>query len=394
MRGRRLTPILKPLGSLCLWLPAPAALADFALNMPPGVTHVSHQVYGLHMLILEICTAIGALVFGIMGYAVWRHRKSAGAVPAEFSRNHLLEVVWTAAAVLILVWIAFPATRVLTTLADTSASDLTVKVTGYQWRWRYDYLGEGVGFFSNLATKQEAIDGKAAKDVNYLREVDHPLVLPVHRKVRFLTTSNDVIHSWWVPDLGWKKDAIPGFINDAWASIDEPGTYRGQCTELCGVGHAFMPVVVKAVPEAEFDQWLKGQKAQAAAAKEAANRTWSQDELMRRGEGVFKRICAACHQPTGVGVPGVFPAIKGSAIATGPLPAHLNIVLNGKPGTAMQAFGKQLSDIDLAGVITYERNAFGNDTGDVVQPKTIIEARNGHLPGQPSGKQKSAEAKQ
>jgi cytochrome c oxidase subunit 2 len=380
------------LTAACIGLPSPA-FADFALNMPVGVTGVSHQVYGLHMLILEICAGIGAVVFGIMGYSIWRHRKSAGAIPARFYRNHVLEVVRTVAAVLILVWVAFPATRVLRTMSDTSRSDLTVKVTGYQWRWRYDYLGEGVGFFSNLSTTQDAIHGRSAKDPDYLREVDHPLVVPIHKKIRFLTTSNDVIHSWWVPELGWKKDAIPGFINDAWASIDRPGTYRGQCTELCGVGHAFMPIVVKAVPQPEFQEWLKGQKAKAAAAREAAGRTWGRDELMQRGSEVFNRICAACHQPTGLGVPGVFPALKGSPIATGPLPAHLNIVLNGKPGTAMQAFGKQLSDVELAGVITYERNAFGNDTGDVVQPKTIIEARNGHFPGQPSAKQKSVEAK-
>lgn len=358
-----------------LGLASVPAIADYALNMTPGVTDISHQVYGLHMLILEICVAIGVVVFGAMGYALWRHRKSAGASAARFHGNRALEGLWTLVPFLILVGMAVPATRVLRAMSDTTNADLTVKVTGYQWRWRYDYLDQGIGFFSSLATSQDAIQGKAPKDEHYLREVDRPLVVPVNRKIRFLTTANDVIHSWWLPDLGWKKDAIPGFINESWARIERPGIYRGQCTELCGVGHGFMPIVLQALPEADYERWLGQQKAEQAASAQAGARTWGREELMARGQEIFGGICAACHQATGLGIPGTFPALKGSRIATGPLPAHLAIVLNGKPGTAMQAFGQQFSDSDLAAVITYERNAFGNATGDLVQPAQVRAAR-------------------
>jgi cytochrome c oxidase subunit II len=350
-------------------------LADYAVNLTPGVTGISQQVYGLHMVILQICAAIGLVVFGAMGYAIVRHRKSAGAIPARFHGHRALEVLWTLVPFLILVGMAIPATRVLRAMSDTSNADLTIKVTGYQWRWRYDYLDQGIGFFSTLATSQDAIHGRAPKDEHYLREVDRPLVVPTNKKIRFLTTANDVIHSWWVPDLGWKKDAIPGFINESWARIDRPGTYRGQCTELCGVGHGFMPIVLQALPEADYRHWLDQQQAEQTASAQAGARPWGRDELMGRGQEIFSAICAACHQATGLGIPGVFPALKGSRIATGPLPAHLDIVLNGKPGTAMQAFGQQFSDSDLAAVITYERNAFGNTTGDLVQPAEVRMAR-------------------
>lgn len=353
--------------------------ADFGLNLPQGVTPTSHAVYQLHMQIFLICVVIALAVSGILLYSMIRHRKSRHATAAQFKENRILEIVWTIIPILVLIGMAVPATNTLIGMSDTSQPDLTIKITGYQWKWRYDYLDENIGFFSNLATSQEAISDKAAKDENYLREVDNPLVVPIHKKIRFLTTANDVIHSWWVPELGMKKDALPGFINDFWARIEKPGIYRGQCTELCGKGHGFMPIVVVAKTEADYQQWLADFKqvktAQAKVEKEAKAKTWTLKELLPLGQAVFEKICAACHQPTGVGIPGVFPPLKGSAVATGPLPAHITTVLNGRPNTAMQAFGPQLSDLDLAAVITYERNAFGNDTGDAVQPKDIAAAR-------------------
>ena len=247
------------LGSvLAVW--SAGARADFAVNMPPGVTAISREVYDLHMLIFWICVAIGAVVFGVMFWSIYHHRKSRGAVPAQFHESMLVEVLWTVVPMLILVAMAVPATQTLIRMADARDADLTVKVTGYQWRWYYEYLNEGIGFFSTLATPQDQIRNDAPKNAAYLLEVDRPLVVPVGKKIRILTTAADVIHSWWVPALGWKRDAIPGFINESWTLIEQPGVYRGQCAELCGKDHGFMPVVVEAVPEAEFQQWVAKMK--------------------------------------------------------------------------------------------------------------------------------------
>ncbi len=354
--------------------------ADWALNLTPGVTSISRTAYDLHMLALWICTAIGIVVFGAIGWAVIHHRKSRGAVAAKFHDNTRLEIVWTIVPFLILVVMAVPATQALVAMNDTSNADLTIKITGQQWRWRYDYLNEGVGFVSNLdARSAEAAKRGSGIDpatvANYLLEVDNPLVVPVGRKVRLLMTATDVIHSWWVPAIGFKKDAIPGFVNEIWARVDTPGTYRGQCTELCGVGHGFMPIVLVAMSEPDYAAWLKAKQVEQAAAAAGAERTWSRDELLAKGREVYARICAACHQAGGEGIPGVFKPIKGSPIATGPVAGHLDRVMNGKAGTAMQAFGKQLSDVEIAGVITYERNSFDNNVGDVVQPAQVKLAR-------------------
>lgn len=355
-----------------------AASAEYGLNFPPPVTEVARDIYDLHMLIYYICVAIFVAVFGVMFYSIFAHRKSKGAKPAHFHESTTVEVVWTAIPFLILVAMAIPSTATLLKMDDTSAADLTVKITGYQWKWKYEYMDHDVGFFSNLATPRDQIDnydGKGAeKGENYLLEVDEPMVLPVGKKVRFLITANDVLHAWWVPQLAIKKDAIPGFVNEMWTRIEEPGTYRGQCAELCGKDHGFMPVVVQAVSEDEFNAWVSKKKSEMVASAADAGKTWTKDELMARGEKVYAQ-CVACHGATGAGVPGVFPALAGSKIATGPLDAHIAIVLNGKPGTAMQAFGGQMNDADLAAVITYERNAFGNNTGDVVQPAQIKAAR-------------------
>ena len=355
------------------------AFAEYGLNLPEGVTSVSKNIYGLHMTIFWVCVVIAIGVFGVMIYSMIFHRKSRGAIASNFHESTAIELLWTLVPLAILIAIAIPATAVLIDLEKTDEADMTVKITGYQWKWEYEYLDQGVSFFSNLTqSNKEALkdDAARAKMEHYLLEVDNHMVLPVGKRVRFLMTSNDVIHSWWVRDLGVKQDAIPGFINDAWAQIDEPGIYRGQCTELCGKDHGFMPVVVEAVSQADYDIWLNTQKEKQKAAAAAGDKEWSKDDLMAQGQKIYSSTCASCHGVTGGGIPGVFPALTGSPIATNNDPkAHIDIVLNGKAGTAMQAFGKQLSDSDLAAVITYERNALGNKVGDLIQPSTIKSAR-------------------
>ncbi|WP_083481763.1 cytochrome c oxidase subunit II [Agarivorans gilvus] len=351
-----------------------------SFNLRPGVTAISEQVYDLHMTIFYICCVIGILVFSAMFWAIFHHRKSKGAVPAQFHESTKVEIIWTIIPFLILIGMAIPATKTLLAMEDPSDADLTIQVTGSQWKWHYKYFEHDLEFYSVLASDMEQVKGKLKKRDNYLLEVDHPLVLPVGKKVRFLMTSEDVIHSWWVPDFAVKKDANPGFINEAWTRIDKPGIYRGQCAELCGKDHGFMPIVVIAKPEDEYASWLAEQEA-AYLAKQAAEQelvamTMDQAELMELGEKVYLKSCAACHQPNGEGLPGVFPALKDSPIATGAVSQHIDVVVNGVPGTAMQAFGKQLGLKELAAVISYERNAWGNDTGDLVQAKDVVAVQN------------------
>lgn len=355
------------------------AFAEYGLNFPPPATEMAHEIYDLHMLIYWICVAIFVVVFGVMFYSIYAHRKSKGAKAASFHESTTIEVIWTAIPFLILVAMAIPSTATLLKMDDTrTEADMVVKITGYQWKWKYDYPDHEIGFFSNLSTPRDQIenyDGKGAdKGEHYLLEVDEPMVLPVGKKVRFLLTANDVLHAWWVPALAVKKDAIPGFVNEMWVRIDEPGTYRGQCAELCGKDHGFMPVVVQAVSEEEFNAWVSKKKNEMLASAADSDKVWTKEELMARGEKVYAQ-CGACHGATGAGVPGVFPALAGSKIATGPLDAHIGIVMKGKAGTAMQAFAGQMNDADLAAVITFERNAFGNNTGDIVQPAQIKAAR-------------------
>jgi len=359
---------------LGLWLVSSAAFAEYGLNFQKPVTSIGHRVLELHNIILIICVVIFIVVFGAMFYSIYAHRKSKGYKAAKFHDNAKLEVVWTVIPFVILVSMAIPSTATLIEMDDVSKSDLTVQVTGYQWKWKYDYPDQNVSFFSNLSTPRDQIDNKAAKSEHYLLEVDNPMVLPVGKKVRFVVTANDVIHAWWVPALGVKKDAIPGYVNEMWARVDEPGVYRGQCAELCGKDHGYMPVVVQAVSPEEFDKWVSLQKDKAAAAEASAGKTWSKDELMEKGKKVYASTCAACHGANGEGV-GPFPKMAGSKIANGPLAAHLNIVMKGKPGTAMAAFAGQMNDADLAAVITFERNAFGNKAGDTVQPSQVKAAR-------------------
>jgi cytochrome c oxidase subunit 2 len=364
--------------SAVLALASSELLAAWDLNMMEGITEISRETYRLHMLIFGICVLIGIGVYGVLIYSLFAYRKSKGAIPATFHHNTKVEMVWTIIPFVILIGMAIPSTRVLTQIYDASESELDILVTGYQWRWQYRYLteeGEEVSFFSNLTTPDEQIYNVAAKGENYLLEVDEPLVIPVGRKVRFLLTSADVIHSWWVPAFAVKRDAIPGFVNEAWTRIDKPGLYRGQCAELCGKDHGFMPIVVEVKEKADYEKWLGERKAEALQLKELTSKEWTLDELKERGDKVYHTTCVACHQAEGQGLPPMFPALKGSKIATGPKEGHLSIVFHGKPGTSMAAFGKQLSEVDIAAVVTYERNAWGNNKGDMVTPKEVLELK-------------------
>jgi cytochrome c oxidase subunit 2 len=462
-----------------------ATHADWQLNLTPGVSPISHDIYGLHMTILWICVAIGIAVFGVIFYSILHHRKSQGAKPAHLHEHFWLEITWTLIPLLILIVIAIPATRVLRHMYDKSDPDITIKITGHQWKWEYEYMDQGIHFYSNNATPYAQMQNKEPKDNNYLRSVDHPLVLPIHKKIRFLITSGDVIHAWFVPALGFQRDGIPGFINENWTRINRAGTYFGQCNKLCGINHAYMPIVVTAMTETDFDKWVASKKTgaptnsatnqapesaatantasttskalstpapnanttlaatksaaiantntslaasnpaatstpntnttsaasnpaatptsnantalpasptassttttpaastavtatnSAATAPAAPSATKSLAELMQQGEKTYLTTCAVCHQPTGEGMPPTFPALKGSKIVTGPIDQHLNRVLNGKPGTAMQAFRDQLSDDEIAAVITYERNSWGNK-GETVQADQVKTAK-------------------
>lgn len=370
------------------WLLAAALLATsyqslaeeverWKFNMPEGVTTVSREIHSLHMQMFWWCVGIGVVVFGIMIFSMIVHRKSRGAKAANFHESTKLEIVWTAIPIAILIAMAWPATKTLVKLYDTSEADMDIVITGYQWRWKYDYIGEDVSFFSNLSTPRDQIEGRAPKGPHYLLEVDEPMVVPVNKKIRLLITANDVIHAWWVPDLGVKRDAIPGFIKETWANIDEPGIYRGQCAELCGRDHGFMPIVVEAKSEEDYRAWLQEKQAAAAAVRELTAKTFTFDELYARGEDVYNRACAACHQVNGEGLPGIFPGLKGIGVSVGPIEAHIDVVVNGVSGTAMQAFGEQLSEVDIAAVVTYERNAWGNNMGDMTQPIDIYNHKQG-----------------
>ncbi len=355
---------------------APAAQAEYALNMTKGVTPISRDLYDLHMIVLWVCVVIGVLVFAVMAWSILFHRKSRGAVAAHFHESTMVEIIWTVAPLAILIGIAIPATGTLLDLEDAKTNaDINLQVTGIQWKWKYNYIDEGVEIISSLAQSSRDVVRDPTGNENYLLEVDQPIVLPINKKIRFLFHSDDVIHAWWVPEFAVKQDVIPGFINDSWALIEKPGTYRGQCAELCGKDHGFMPIVVEAVTQSEYEQWIAEKKAEAAAVAASAEQEWSIQDLLTKGESVYAGNCAACHGPTGAGIPGVFPPIANSPIATGDIAEHVNLVMNGKSGTAMAAYKTQLSDVDLAAVITFERNSFGNSAGDMVQPLAIKNAR-------------------
>ena len=354
--------------------------AAWGLNMTQGVTPISQDVYNMHMTSLTVVTVIGVLVFGVMFWSIFHHRKSRGVKPAKFSHSTTIEIIWTIIPFIIIISLAIPATKLLARMDDTSESSVTIKATGYQWKWKYDYLNEDLTIYSNLANdsveasqRNSGIDPKTTE--NYLRNTDTALVLPVGKKIRIMTTASDVIHAWWVPDLGWKRDAIPGFINDNWTVINKVGVYRGQCAEICGKGHGYMPIVVKAVPEKEYLAWVEETKVALKSNKNSDSKELSMDELKSKGESVYKANCLACHQANGQGIKGVFPALDGSPLATvkDRINDHIRQIIYGKNN--MPAFGEQLSDTDIAAVTTYERNHWGNKTGDVIQAKDIAAAR-------------------
>ena len=348
-------------------------------NMPVGVTEVSEEIFDLHMLIMWICVWIGVVVFGIMFWSLWKYRKSSGAIAAKFDDHYWLEIGWTVAATVILVGMAIPSTSVMIKAYDDTEGDINIMVTGYQWKWQYKYLEDGVSFFSNLATSQEEIDNALPKGEFYLSEVDEPLVIPINKRIRFLITGNDVIHSWWVPDFAVKQDAVPGFINTAWTNVPKPGIYRGACTELCGLKHAFMPVVVRAVEQEEYEAWIVEKIALAEAEKLLTEKIWTKAELVERGQGVYLKNCVACHQANGQGLPPVFPSLEGSQIVMRDKARNIEILMEGVQGAAMQAFSKQLSEVDIASVITYTRDSWSNGKngdGEIVVPKDIVDYKN------------------
>ena len=352
-------------------------LSDWdALNMREGVTQVSRDVFELHMLIFYICVAIGAVVFSVMFYSLFRYTKKRNPNPSTFHESTKLEVAWTVVPFLILIAMAVPASKTLTEIYDDEEGEINIQVVGYQWKWEYKYLEDDINFFSNLSTDQDEIYNLVPKGENYLLEVDEPLIIPVDTRVRFLITANDVIHSWWVPDFAIKQDAIPGFINTAWTRAEETGIYRGNCTELCGKNHGFMPVVVKVVEKDEYNDWVLAKKQEAIKLAELTEKEWSLGELTERGEGVYQKNCVACHQMNGEGLPPIFPALAGSDIVMFDKDRNVEILMEGVQGAAMQSFANQLSEVDMAAVITYTRQAWGNaenGDGEYVVPSDIVE---------------------
>ena len=361
-------------GGVALSLLASIANAAYQVNFQEPATKLAQTVSDLHMMMMYICGVIFVGVFGVMFYSIIKHRKAPGRVAATFHENTTVEILWTVIPTIILLVMVWPVTKALISMRDSTGADITIKATGYQWKWGYDYIkgeGEGIKFMSVLSTPRDQIEGKAPKGEHYLLEVDNHLVVPVGKKIRILTTAEDVIHAWYVPAFAVKQDAVPGFIRDTSFRAEREGTFRGQCAELCGKDHGFMPIVVDVVSEEKYVAWVAEQKTKMAALAEDPSKVWTMAELMARGDAVYTQTCAACHQANGKGLPPAFPAVDGSKVATGPKEGHLNIVLNGKPGSAMAAFGKQLSDSEIAAVVTYERNAWGNKVGDLVQPGEV-----------------------
>jgi cytochrome c oxidase subunit 2 len=379
--------------SLGGWATIAAAVSDMPggpkvnqLNLTAPVTRIAEDQHWIHWFLIWVCLAIFFAVFGVMFYSVWKHRKSRGHAPAEFHESTTVEIAWTVVPFLIVVGMALPATRMVVEQKDTSNADVTVKATGYQWKWGYDYVkgdGEGISFLSTLSTPRDQIedrnypDAKARREQNptYLMEVDNALVVPVNRKIRVVVTANDVIHSWMVPSFGVKQDAIPGFVRDTWFRAEKVGVFRGQCAELCGKDHAFMPIVVDVRSEADYRKWVDEKRKEMLAKAEDPTKEWQLADLQARGEKVYAANCVACHQANGKGVSGAFPALDGSKLVLGKQDGQIDIVLKGKPGTAMASF-KQLSDVELAAVLTYTRNAWGNKAEDnIVQPAEVLAAR-------------------
>ena len=375
MSFKYLQNLQKKIISALLLFSVPMKADWFALNMTRGVTDISNEVFELHMLIFWICVAIGVVVFGVMFYSMYAHTKKKNQVAASFHENHKVEIAWTIIPFLILIAMAIPASKTLVKIYDDEAGDLNIQVTGYQWKWQYNYLEDDVSFFSNLSTDMDEINNLVPKGENYLQEVDEMVVIPAGKKVRFLITANDVIHSWWMPAFAIKQDAIPGFVNTAWTKVDKPGIYRGKCTELCGKNHGFMPIVVKVVEQSEYDEWVSGKKEAAMKMAELTTKDWTTEELLARGESVYAVNCVACHQTNGQGISGIFPALAGSDIVLNDKDRNIEILMEGVQGAAMNSFS-YLSEVELASVITYTRQSWGNEDkgdGEIVVPKDIVD---------------------
>lgn len=347
------------------------------LNFTAPATKIMAEIHWLHWMMLVICALIFVGVFGVMFYSILKHRKSLGAKSASFHESTTVEIIWTIIPLIIVIGMALPATKTVVAMKDTTNSDITIKTTGYQWKWGYDYIkgeGEGISFLSTLATSREAINNLAPKSNTYLMEVDNEMVVPVGKKIRIITTANDVIHAWAVPAFGVKQDAIPGFVRDTWFRAEKIGTYRGQCSELCGAQHAFMPIVVRVVSQEDYTKWVDEKKKEMGATSDDPSKVYAMDEQKERGAKVYASNCAACHQPTGKGA-GAFPALDGSKMVLGPKAAQYNILINGK--SAMPKWAGVISDGDIAAVMTYTRNAWGNKTGELIQTQDIVSARAG-----------------
>jgi cytochrome c oxidase subunit 2 len=357
------------------------------LNLQPPATAIATEIYDLHNLMMVICLVIFVAVFGVMFYSILKHRKSLGHKSASFHESTAVEIAWTVVPFLIVIGMALPATKTVVAMKDTSNADITIKATGMQWKWGYDYLkgeGEGINFVSNLSTPRAQVGepGKApteARGDNYLLEVDNEVVVPVNRKIRIVTTANDVIHAWMIPAFGVKQDAIPGFVRDTWFRAQYTGVYRGACAELCGKEHAFMPIVVRVVTAEEYTAWVDKKKKELAALADDPTKTWTIDELKTKGEKVYAANCAVCHQANGKGVPGAFAPLDGSETVTGPKAEQINVLLHGKKSGKFPAempAWKQLSDTDIAAVITYTRNSWSNKPAEnIVQPAEVLAAR-------------------
>lgn len=369
------------------WLGLPAANADWAFNFQPPVTPLARDTLQVHNQFFAIILVLFFVALGILAYSILNHRKDKGQRPAAFTApaSRLQWVLVISPFILLFlidyVVMGVPAYHAAVFMEDTKTdSSMVLKVTSSQWKWQYEYPAEGIKFVSAIKTSHDQINGKTPRGENYILEVDNPVVLPVNRKIRILLMSSDVMHSWSVPAFGVKRATVPGFLRETWVKIEEPGTYRGQCAQICGKDHAFMPIVVEAVSEEKYNEWVAQKKAESAVASASAEKVWSKEDLMRHGQEIYEKICMACHQPGGKGLPGTFPALAGSKIVNGPLldknsrlikDGHLDRVMNGKPGTAMQAFKNTLSDTDIAAIVTYERNSFGNNMGDMVQPSQV-----------------------
>jgi len=356
----------------------PGGPAVNQLNLHPAVSKIAEAQHGLHWFMLILCTVIFVAVFGVMFYSVFKHRKDKGFKPATFTDSVSVEIAWTVVPFIIVILMALPATKVLVAQKDTTNADLTIKITGYQWKWGYDYLkgeGEGIGFVSTLDTSQRAMSdaGKPEGD-NYLLKVDNPLVVPVGKKVRIITTANDVIHAWMIPAFGVKQDAIPGFVRDNWFRADKTGDFYGQCVELCGKEHAYMPIHVKVLSAEDYSKWVEVEKKKLAAKADDPSKVWALDDLSKRGEKVYAANCAACHQANGKGAGPIKPVDGSAVVLDADKSKQIAVLLNGQANGAMPAW-KQLSDTDIAAVITYTKNSWSNKTGQIVQPAEVLAAR-------------------